>query len=149
MRDAEDMQQEAGKASEVVLADLTERTLRTESVGTHVPRMQLGDGATFYNEIYDSAGEAIGSTVGIVIAVSRRSSDDHLITEYTEVVQLPAGTLHSTATVDRDAMLSGEVIHADVIGMSGEFLGMKGVRQCQLIPPISEARVSLRIELQR
>jgi Allene oxide cyclase barrel like domain len=130
----------------LVFTDHTERTLRFESVGSGDPRMQPGDGATFYNEICDPAGTVVGHTVGMVVAVSRRD-DGAVLTEYTEVIQLPGGTLHSTATVDRGALLRAEPVTLEVVGIGGAFLGRKGTRECQVIPPLTDGRVRMTIVL--
>src|SRR6185437_9200625 len=92
-----------------IIENLTERTLRVEAVGTHDPMMQVGDGATFYNHIYDADDNVVGGTVGIVMATSKMS-DGHIITEYTEAINLLGGTLRSNGTVDRNAVLNGAVM---------------------------------------
>lgn len=118
-----------------IIEDLMEPTLRFESVGTHDVMMEVGDGATFYNEIYDADGNVVGDTVGIVIAISRNPSDGHIITDYTEAINLLGGTLRTNGTADRNGFLSGEVICFDMVGTSGRFLGMKGIRECRILPP--------------
>lgn len=133
-----------------VIQDLTEQTLRFETAGTRSPRMQPGDGATFYNEIYDSDDNVVGDTVGLVIALSVQPSDGHMITEYTEVINLLGGTLRSSGVVDRDALLTGVPIRLEVIGTSGKYLGRKGFRECRLLPPYPPAndnRVTVKIVL--
>lgn len=135
-------------ADSIVIQDITEQTLRFESVGTRSPRMQTGDGATFYNEIYDSDDNVVGDTVGLVIAVSVQPSDGHILTEYTEAINLPGGTLRSSGVVDRDALLSGTPIRVDVVGTSGKYAGRKGFRECRLLPPYpptQDSRVSVKI----
>jgi allene oxide cyclase-like protein len=137
-------------AGNEVIQDLTEQTLRFEAVGTRSPRMQTGDGATFYNEIYDSDDNVVGDTVGLVIALSVQPSDGHMITEYREAINLLDGTLRSSGVVDRDAMLSGTPIRLEVVGTSGKYLGRKGFRECQLLPPYpptNDSRVSVKIVL--
>src|SRR4051794_21155611 len=91
---------------EIVIDDLTEKTLRFEALGTREPVMSEGDGATFYNELYDADGNRYGETVGITVAV--KVDDNGTLTEYTEVIQLPDGMLHSTGTIDRMAMFTGQ-----------------------------------------
>jgi hypothetical protein len=136
--------------AEIVVDGITEQTIRFESVGSGTVAMEVGDGATFYNNIYDAADNIIGGTVGLMVAATRRPSDGHLITEYTEVIQLPGGTLRSNGQVDRLAMFGGLPIRLDVVGTSGSFEGRTGVRECQLLPPFPptvQSRVSVRITL--
>jgi Allene oxide cyclase barrel like domain len=135
-----------------IIENLTEKTLRVETVGSHDPIMQVGDGATFYNNIYDADDNVVGDTVGIVIATGRNPSDGHIITEYTEAINLFGGTLKSHGTVDRIAVLSGAVMHLDVVGTSGRFLGMQGIRECQILPPYppsADSRVTVKITLSK
>jgi hypothetical protein len=120
---------------EEIIEDLTERTLRSEAVGTHDLMMQVGDAATFYNTIHDADGNVVGDTVGIVMAVSRNPSDGNIITEYVEAINLLGGTLRTNGTVDRNAFLSGTVLRLNAVGTSGRFLGMQGFRECQILPP--------------
>lgn len=136
--------------AELVVDGMTEQTIRFESVGSGTVTMEVGDGATFYNTIYDADDAVIGGTVGLIVAASRRASDGHLMSEYIEVVQLPGGTLRSRGTVDRLAMFGGVPIRLDVVGTSGEFAGRTGVRECALLPPFPptvESRVSMKIIL--
>jgi hypothetical protein len=141
--------QDAGGAVEVI-ADITEQTIRFESAGSGEMGMQVGDGATFFNNIYDSDDNIVGNTVGLVIAVSKRPSDGHVITEYAEVIKLHDGTLRSSGSVDRIALWTGNPIVLDVVGTSGSYLGKRGVRECRLLPPFPpsvDSRVSIRITL--
>jgi hypothetical protein len=134
---------------EEIIENLTEKTLRFEAVGTHDRMMQVGDGVTFYNNIYDADDNVVGDTVGISIA-TRRDPEGHIITEYTEVINLLGGTLKSNGMVDRNAVLNGGIIRLDVVGTSGRFLGMQGIRECQLLPPYppkDDARVTVKITL--
>ncbi len=136
---------------EEIIENLTERTLRFEAVGTHDPMMQVGDGVTFYNHIYDADDNVVGETVGIAMATSR-TSDGHIITEYTEAVNLLGGTLRSNGTVDRNAVLNGAVMRFDVVGISGRFLGMQGIRECQIPPPYPPSKdtgVTVKITLSK
>jgi len=136
----------------IIIENLTEETLRWESVGTHERGMQLGDGATVYNHIYDADDNVVGDTVAIVIATRINESDGHLITEYTEAINLLGGTLISHGTLDRNTMWNGEVERFDVIGTSGRFLGMKGIREWQLLPPYppeDDNRVTVKITLSK
>lgn len=137
---------------EEIVENLTERTLRFEAVGSRNPMMQVGDAATFYNNIYDADDNVVGDTVGILMAVSRNSSDGHIITEYTEAINLSGGTLRSSGVVDRNAVLNGAVMRFDVVGTSGRFLGMQGVRECQILPPYppsGDSRVTVKITLRK
>lgn len=137
---------------EEIIENLTERTLRVEAVGTHDPMMAVGDGSTFYNNIYDADDNVIGDTVGIVMAISRNPSDGHIITEYTEAINLLGGTLKSKGTVDRNAVLNGAVMRFDVVGTSGRFLGMQGIRECQVpppYPPSKDTRVTVKFTLSK
>jgi hypothetical protein len=133
---------------ELVVDGMTEQTIRFESVGSGTVAMEVGDGATFYNNIYDAEDTIVGGTVGLIVAASRRASDGHMMSEYTEVIQLPGGTLRTSGTVDRLAMFGGLPIRLDVVGTSGEFAGRTGVRECTLLPPFPptvESRVSMKI----
>jgi len=137
---------------EEIIENLTEGTLRIEAVGTRDPMMQVGDGGTFYNNIYDADDNVVGDTVGIVMAISRNPSDGHIITEYTEAINLLGGTLKSNGTVDRNAVLNGAVMRFDVVGTSGRFLGMQGIRECQIpppYPPSKDTRVTVRFTLSK
>lgn len=135
---------------EEIIENLTEQTLRVEAGDVRGRMMQVGDGAAFYNQIYDADDNVVGSTVGIVIATVENQSDGHLITEYTEAINLLGGTLKSHGTVDRNATLNGAVMKFDVVGTSGRFLGMQGIRECRLLPPYppsEENRVTVKITL--
>jgi len=137
---------------EEIIENLTEGTLRIEAVGTRDPMMAVGDGGTFYNNIYDADDNVVGDTVGIVMAISRNPSDGHIITEYTEAINLLGGTLKSNGTVDRNAVLNGAVMRFDVVGTSGRFLGMQGIRECQIpppYPPSKDTRVTVRFTLSK
>jgi hypothetical protein len=131
----------------IVLDNLTEQTIRFEAVGSGDPMMQIGDGATFFNNIYDADDNIVGNTVGIVIATMKRP-DGNLVTEYTEVVQVPGGTLRSSALINRSQFFMGSTIQLEVTGMSGRFAGMRGIRECQLQPPYPprpDTRVTVKI----
>jgi hypothetical protein len=136
---------------DLIIADeLTERTLRFEAVGTRSPRMQVGDSATFYNEIYDAEDNVIGSTVGLVLAVSVRPGDGHMMCEYREGIELRGDTFHSFALMDRDALMTGSAVQLDIVGISGRYTGKRGIRECRLLPPFPatiESRVSLKMVL--
>lgn len=137
-------------ATRVVLENLTEKTIRFESVGSGNIAMQVGDGGTFYNDIYDADDNIVGNTVGIVIAVSQDPSDQHVLTEYVEAIQLPEGTLRTSGIVDRIAMFGGAPIVLDVVGTGGAYLGMTGTRECRLLPPYPptvDSRVTVTIVL--
>ena len=149
MTDLRDTTTEAPGAE--IIENLTEKTLRFEAVGTRNPMMQVGDGATFYNHIYDADDNVVGDTVGILMATSR-TSDGHIITEYTEAINLLGGTLKSNGTVDRNAVLTGAVMRFDVVGTSGSFLGMQGIRECQILPPYppsADSRVTVKFTLSK
>ena len=149
MTDLRDTTTEAPGAE--IIENLTEKTLRFEAVGTRNPMMQVGDGATFYNHIYDADDNVVGDTVGILMATSR-TSDGHIITEYTEAINLLGGTLKSNGTVDRNAVLTGAVMRFDVVGTSGRFLGMQGIRECQILPPYppsADSRVTVKFTLSK
>jgi hypothetical protein len=142
--------QSASISEQVVLSNLTEQTIRFESVGSGSMAMQVGDGGTFYNNIYDADDTVVGNTVGMVIAVERRP-DGHVLTEYVEVIQLPDGTVRTHGTVDRLAMFGGAPITLEVVGTSGRYEGMRGTRECRLLPPFpptTDSRVAVTIVLE-
>jgi len=139
-------------ATQIVLDNLTEQTIRFESVGSGNIAMQVGDGGTFYNNIYDADDNIVGNTVGMVIAVSQRASDQHVLTEYVEVIQLADGMLRTSGTVDRIAMFGGAPIRLDVVGIGGAYVGMTGTRECRLLPPFPptvDSRVGVTIVLDK
>lgn len=118
-----------------VLDDVTEQTLRFEAIGSGQIEMRIGDAGTFYNEIYDENDTVVGRTVGITVAVYRRESDGHLMNDYKEAILLPEGTVCTTGTIDRDALLRGEPVRLTAVGVGGTLGGLTGTREVRLLPP--------------
>lgn len=136
--------------TEFILENVTEQTLRFEAVGSRKIAMEIGDGGTFYNEIYDEKDNVIGRTVGITVAVSRDAETGHLRNEYKEAIHLAEGTVSTVGTVDRDAMMTGAWVTFEAAGISGSLRGLHGVRECRLLPPYppnKDNRVITRIVL--
>lgn len=135
---------------EIVIDNLSEKTIRFEALGTRDPIMSVGDGATFYNEIYDADGNVYGETVGITVAVDL--GENGIVTEYTEVIELPDGMLHATSRINRMDLFTGKTVTAQVVGRSGRYAGMTGVRECRLLPPFPpgpDNKVGVRFVLHR
>ena len=134
-----------------VVQDVTEQTIRWESMGNGGLGMVVGDFATYYDNIYDAADNVIGHAVGLVAAVSNRSSDGHLIADYTEGIQLASGSLRTHGYVDRNVLLSGNWVRIPAFGLSGTYLNKAGYREVQVIipstPPTSISDVRIRVKM--
>jgi hypothetical protein len=134
--------------STILLEDMTEKTVQYSYIGKHdpLPIQQVGDAITYFDEIYNADGETIGRAVGLVTA-THLAPNGHLMTHYEDAVELPEGTLRSSGAVDRQEMLEGACIKFAVVGTSGKFLGLSGLREWQLILPVTTMTVNLRISL--
>lgn len=140
----------AADGARFVLEDVTEQTLRFEAVGSRQIAMQVGDAGTFYNEIYDADDTVVGRTVGITVAARRDPGTGRLVNEYKEAIHLAVGTVATVATVDREALMSGALVTFEAVGIGGEIDGLRGVRECRLLPPYPprpDNRVTTRIVL--
>jgi hypothetical protein len=136
-----------GKRSCQTVLGWTEQTVKSSYIGpaNPVPVQDVGSAAVYYDNIYNAAGMTIGHAVGYVEAIYKRPSDGHIFTRYHESIELPGGTLADSGTVDRTAMLAGAWVHFNLHGTSGKFLGASGSRAWQIIPPLSNSTVRLRM----
>jgi hypothetical protein len=110
------------------------------------PMRSEGDSVVYADDIYNEKQEIIGHTVGMGRVLS--ISDGKVITQFEEIVELPGGIVRGIGTFDRNAVLAGECMRLQVEGLSGEYAGLAGFREWQLIPPItSDGAISMRIVL--
>jgi hypothetical protein len=125
----------------------TEKTVSINHMGPAEPWpvQDVGSAAIFYDDIYDEEGTVIGHAVGYTEAVEVRESDGHVIVMYHEAVELPGGTLKATGTVDQTALPEGKWIHLEMKGTSGKFLGASGSRSYQVILPMEQRKVHMRM----
>jgi hypothetical protein len=133
----------------IVLDNLTETTKASHFVcapGTF-PLTEVGDTIIYADDIFDESKEVIGHTVGIARVIQKHDTDGHVITHYEEIVQLEDGLIKAAGAFDRQSMLTGNCIRLQAEGLSGRYVGMSGFREWQLIPPVTDATVLLRIVL--
>lgn len=134
--------------SAIVIDNVTEKTVHYNYIGHNepLPIQEVGESIVYFDEIYDATGATVGHTVGMVVA-THVAPNGHLMTHYEEAIELPEGTLQSSGTIDRQEMLAGGWARFPVVGTGGKFLGLSGVREWQLILPVSTMTVNLRISL--
>jgi hypothetical protein len=139
-----------------VIDDLTEETTNFHYVGESldVPVQNVGESLIYYDTLYDPRNNVVGHAVGFVSAIYRRPSDGHLMTQYYETVHLPDGSFSDSGINDRADIFDGGTAHFSAIGSSGKYLGRKGTREWQLLPPIErppkkDARTRVKIVLCR
>lgn len=133
---------------------VTERTTRFDYIGSTpvpTPVQKVGDTVTYYDEIYDAHDNVIGHTIGYVTAIYQ-SSPGHLMTQYSETVELPGGRLTATGFMERQSMVTGGTVHLRAVGVSGTFAGKHGYRDWALKKPIpdpltSAERVTMSVKL--
>ncbi|HEY3480220.1 MAG TPA: hypothetical protein VGL02_15085, partial [Streptomyces sp.] len=138
----------------VHVGGVTERTTRFDYIGSTpdpTPIQKVGDTVSYFDEIYDAHDNVIGHTVGYVTAIYQRAPG-HLVTQYSETVELPGGRLNATGYMERQAMVTGETVHLRAVGVSGSFAGKHGYRDWALMKPIpvpltSAERVTMSITL--
>jgi hypothetical protein len=137
-----------------VIDNLTEQTMAHDYVGQSqtVPVQNVGESLVYYDNLYDQQNKVVGHAVGFVSGIYKRPSDGHLMTQYYETVELPDGTFSDNGINDRLAVFDGGTAHFDAIGTAGKYLGWKGTREWQFLPPITrpprpDARTSVHIEL--
>ncbi|HUR07918.1 MAG TPA: hypothetical protein VM347_35620 [Nonomuraea sp.] len=133
----------------IVLDDMTERTKAFHFVAAPdaFPMTSVGDSVVYEDEIFNADKEVVGHTIGMARVVRKRESDDHIFAEYDEVVQLQDGIMRATGTFDRNALLAGACVRLKLEGLSGRYAGMSGFREWQVIPPLTDAFVRLRMVL--
>jgi hypothetical protein len=123
----------APRHQDCVSTEVTERTVATQPEGPAGPPLEsVGDGATYFDKIYDSSGAQIGTAVGYYVVVSKRPGDGHLIAHYEENVHLLDGSLRDSGTVDRTAIIEGGWARFAAVGTGGRYQG-EGVRQWRVI----------------
>ena len=112
-----------------VSTQVTERTVATEPEGPAGPPLEsVGDGATYFDKIYDSTGAQVGTAVGYYVVVAKRASDGHLLAHYEENVHLADGSLRDSGTIDRTAVIEGGWARFSAVGTGGRYQG-DGIRQ--------------------
>jgi hypothetical protein len=133
----------------IVFDNLTEQTKAYHFVAMPgaFPMTTVGDTVVYEDDIFNADKEIIGHTVGMARVVLKRETDDHIFAEYDEVVQLEEGLLRATGTFDRNSLLAGACVRLKLEGVSGRFVGMSGFREWQVIPPITDAFVVMRMVL--
>jgi hypothetical protein len=129
----------------------TEKAMSINHIGpaNPWPVADVGSAAIYYDDIYDEEGTVIGHAVGYSEAVEVRESDGHVIVMYHEAVELPEGTFKAVGTVDQAALPEGKWIHLDMIGTSGKYLGARGTRSYQAIPPLQQRKVHMRMTFEK
>ncbi|TCO60813.1 allene oxide cyclase barrel-like domain-containing protein [Actinocrispum wychmicini] len=136
----------------VVVDNVTEQTIRHESVGAGGLGMHVGDAATFYDNIYDgNSNTVVGNVVGIVGAVSTRPSDGHLMTHYTDDVLFPDGAIRADGIADRNLVLTGKPVRYPAVGLTGRYAGKYGYREWNTIipqtPPTNPGDIRIQLKM--
>jgi hypothetical protein len=134
-----------------VINNVTEETVGLYYIGTTPQRMtEPGDTAVYYDNIYDSvdstSGAIIGHVVGYMTGLYKLANGD-LMTQYSEDVQLADGTIRDSGIINRASMMQGDAVTFAAVGTSGEYLGQRGYREWQLVPPLSSELASVDIQL--
>jgi hypothetical protein len=110
------------------------------------PMRSEGDSVVYADDIFNENEEVIGHTVGMGRVL--RIADGKVITQFEEIVELSGGIVRGIGTFDRNAVLAGECMRLQVEGLSGEYAGMVGFREWQLVPPLtSDGTIAMRIVL--
>jgi hypothetical protein len=134
-----------------VKQNITEQTIRFESLGQGGIQMQVGDAASFYDNVYDgSTDTVVGHVVGMVVAVQKRA-DGHLITHYTDEMVFPDGAIRADGRADRSEVLTGKTVRYPAVGLSGRYAGKAGYREWNTIipdvPPENPGDIRIRLKV--
>jgi hypothetical protein len=88
----------------------------------------VGTVGSYIDNLYTPSGKVIGTAEGTGWIVHKNRSDGHLMSYYTETVNLPGGTIRDAGTIDFSAMMSGAHVSFTAVGTSGRFVGKEGLR---------------------
>jgi hypothetical protein len=144
-----DSQQIEADPTYIVIDNITEQTSAFHIISTNplAPMSEVGDSGVYYDNIFSESKEIIGHTVGYIRAIAKDPADGHLITQFEEIVELEDGIIRAYGPFDRSTLLSGACVRLTVEGLSGKYAGMGGFREWQIIPPLAEATVRVRMVL--
>jgi hypothetical protein len=88
----------------------------------------VGTIGNYRDRLYDSAGNVIGTATGTGWIVHKNPVDGHLMSYYSETVNLPGGQIRDAGIIDFSAMMAGARVSFPAVGISGRYLGMVGSR---------------------
>jgi hypothetical protein len=133
----------------IVLDNMTEQTNASHFVCAPgvIPATEVGDTFIYVDDIFNTSGETIGHAIGIARVLQKHDTDGHPITQHEEIVEMQDGLVRAIGVFDRHSMLAGECVRLQAEGLSGRYAGMAGFREWQLIPPMSNRTVRMRIVL--
>jgi hypothetical protein len=125
--------------------EFIERTVQSHPVGIPGPPHEgVGDGAIYYDEIFDSGGTLIGKAVGLYVITARNPANGEFTAHHEENIHLPDGKLRAFGSVNRSAVITGGWARFQTVGTAGRYAGFYGVRQWRVTDPATlTARVQM------
>lgn len=126
-----------------VVAGYQEKTVHSYVIGSASSK-EPGDAVAYHDEIYDASGATVGQVAGYATITDVRAFDGHEIVYYAESLQLPAGVVRDSGTIDATAVHQGTWARFPAVGTAGAYLGKKGVREWRIIS-IDDLLVELRV----
>jgi hypothetical protein len=108
---------------------LSERTVRTMTNAAKLPDdWDAGTMATYFDDVYDDAGNRVGTTVGTMSIISKDPVDGHLNEYLSEQIMLPDGAITARGGFSRKAALDQQWLGYPAVGTGGRYTGMTGTR---------------------
>ncbi|MGW6741585.1 allene oxide cyclase barrel-like domain-containing protein [Streptomyces sp. NPDC055025] len=104
---------------------------------------KIGQSGTYVSELRDPSGTPIGMVEGFYKIVTRRDTDDELMTCITEKIALKDGDVHVEAWARFSNLVSGEWLYCPAVGVSGQYAGRTGFRQWRPVDPgkVADAKI--------
>ena len=140
----------ASNNGDLVAGALVVRRIPVEKVITVVDDVdvadpQVGQGGRFEDELYDAAGQLVGTSKGSFRIEYQRPVDGGLMTYYQEELQFPEGAVRAEGWADFNDVKGSKWVFYPAVGISGSYQGLSGYRQWRMtgVRKSAEAKIML------
>lgn len=93
---------------------------------------KVGQVGRFEDELYDAAGELVGTSKGSFRIEYERPVDGGLMTYYQEELQLADGVVRAEGWADFNDVKTSKWVFYPAVGVSGSYEGKSGYRQWRM-----------------
>jgi hypothetical protein len=125
----------------VVLDHLVQNVVSSVYTPKNPPGMSVGDVVVFTEQIFDAAGEQVGSDSGRIVVI-RQTADGHFWVLDRLTIKLDGSTLFAFGVVDNTAELAGAWSTIRAVAVSGPLARRSGTLSWQINPSNIESASS-------